>query len=116
MGIKYRKDYVAPHYRLATTDLEFTLDPTQTIVRAKLAFADYVTRKALVLNGQYMTLQEIKIDGKSLAPADYELTDTTLTLHPQAKTFILETTVGINPSANTRLAGLYASDGMLCTL
>lgn len=115
MGIKYRKDYVAPHYRLATTDLEFTLDPTQTIVRAKLAFADYDTRKALVLNGQYMTLQEIKIDGKSLAPADYELTDTTLTLHPQAKKFILETTVGINPSANTRLAGLYASDGMLCT-
>lgn len=115
MTLKYRKDYQAPHYRLPTTDLDFTLEPTQTIVKAKLVFKDYDTRRPLVLNGQYMELLDIRMDGAPLAREDYALTDKTLTLSPVKADFVLETTVCINPEANTRLMGLYTSNGMFCT-
>ena len=115
MTTKYRKDYVAPHYRLPKTELDFTLDLTDTIVRSKLTFADYDTKKELVLNGEYMVLDEIRLDGQKLTKKEYKLDDHTLTLHPKKKEFVLETVVHINPGENTRLFGLYASDGMLCT-
>ncbi len=115
MVLKYRKDYQAPHYTLPSTELDFTLDAERTIVKARLTFKGYDVKKPLVLNGQYMTLQNISLDGKKLEPKDYRLTDETLTLNPKKKDFILETAVEINPTANTRLMGLYASDGMLCT-
>ncbi len=115
MTLKYRKDYVAPHYRLPLTELDFTLNPTQTIVKAKLHFDRVDTSKPLVLNGQYMTLQSIAIDGQTLDKKDYALTDETLTLNPEQSEFVLETTVEINPQENTRLMGLYVSNGIFCT-
>ena len=115
MTIKYRKDYVAPHYKLPKTELDFTLHPTKTVVKAKLSFDGYEVGKPLVLNGEYMTLKDLKMGGKKLTKKDYKLDDHTLTLNPKQKKFVIETTVEINPSANTRLFGLYASDGMLCT-
>lgn len=115
MTTKYRKDYVAPHYRLPKTELDFNLSLTDTVVRSRLSFTDYDTTKPLVLNGEYMTLSEICLDGKKLTDRDYQLDEHTLTLHPQKDAFVLEATVHINPEANTRLFGLYASDGMLCT-
>ena len=115
MGLKYRKDYVAPHYRLPKTELDFTLDLTDTVVKSRLSFTDYDVQKPLVLNGEYMVLTEIKLDGKVLHDSDYRVNEHTLTLNPKKKSFVLEITVHINPEANTRLFGLYASDGMLCT-
>ncbi|MDY6407656.1 MAG: aminopeptidase N [Pseudomonadota bacterium] len=115
MTIKYRKDYVAPHYRLPKTELDFTLHPTKTVVKAKLSFDGYEVGKPLVLNGEYMLLKSIKMGGRTLTKKDYKLDAHTLTLNPKQKKFVIETAVEINPSANTRLFGLYASDGMLCT-
>ncbi len=115
MTLKYRKDYQAPHYRLPTTELDFKLDPTDTIVKARLTFKEYDTRRPLVLNGQYMELSEIRLDGDVLSRDDYALTDKTLTISPVKPDFVLETTVHINPEANTRLMGLYTSNGMFCT-
>ena len=115
MTLKYRKDYQAPHYTLPDTQLDFTLDAEQTIVKSRLTFQDYDTTKPLVLNGQYMELRGIRVDNKKLPKEAYTLTDTTLTLYPSSTEFILETEVVINPTANTRLMGLYASDGILCT-
>ncbi len=115
MALKYRKDYVAPHYRLPKTELDFTLHPTRTIVRAKLHFDSVETDKPLVLNGQYMKLKEIAVNGVKLSKKEYELTPETLTIHPDKKKFTLETTVEINPKANTRLMGLYVSNGLFCT-
>ena len=48
---KFRRDYVAPHYVLTNTNLDFTLDPEKTIVKAELKFTAYDTAKELVLNG-----------------------------------------------------------------
>jgi len=115
MVVKYRKDYVAPHYRLPKTELDFTLHPTKTVVKAKLSFDGYEVGKPLILNGEYMILKSIKMGGKALTKKDYKLDEHTLTLNPKQKKFVIETVVEINPTANTRLFGLYASDGMLCT-
>ena len=115
MTLKYRKDYIKPHYTLPKTELDFTLDPKDTIVKSKLSFADYKVGEPLVLDGQYMKLETVAIDGKKLKSTEYKLTDKTLTIFPKKEKFVLSTTVRINPEANTRLAGLYASDGMLCT-
>lgn len=115
MTLKYRKDYVAPHYQLPLTELEFTLNPTKTIVSAKLHFENCDTSKPLVLNGQYMELKSIAVNGRPLTEFEYALTDETLTLNPEKPNFVLETTVVINPAENTRLMGLYVSDGIFCT-
>ena len=91
MSLKYRKDYIAPHYQLPLTELDFTLDKTKTIVKAKLQFEDVDTSKDLLLNGQYMKLLSIKIDGEVLPPSAYKLDDKSLILSPEKSSFILET-------------------------
>jgi aminopeptidase N len=51
-----------------------------------------------------------------LAKDAYEVSEHKLTIkHPPATRFRLDTTVEINPQANTALSGLYMSDGMFCT-
>ncbi len=115
MSLKYRKDYIAPHYKLPLTELDFQLDKTKTIVKAKLQFEDVDTSKDLLLNGQYMKLLSIKIDGEALPASAYKLDDKSLVLSPQKTSFLLETEVEINPESNTRLMGLYVSNDIFCT-
>ena len=115
MSLKYRKDYIKPHYSLPQTYLDFTLDPMHTIVKSRLFFENVDTSKPIVLNGEYMTLKEIKIDGIVLSENDYQLDDKKLTITPKTSDFVLETMVEINPSENTRLMGLYVSKGMFST-
>lgn len=115
MALKYRKDYIAPHYKLPLTELDFTLDKQKTIVKAKLHFSDVDTSKDLLLNGQYMKLLSIKLDGKTLSKSAYELDENSLTIHPKTASFLLETEVEINPESNTRLMGLYVSNDIFCT-
>ena len=71
MVLKYRKDYIAPHYKLPLTELDFTLDATQTIVRSKLHFKQVDCSKPLILDGQHMTLKSIQIDGRILDNSEY---------------------------------------------
>jgi len=108
----YRKDYVAPHYRLPKTDLTFTLDPTKTIVESVLTFEDYQVKKPLVLDGVDLTLKEVLLDNK---PCPYKTNKETLTLHPTKKSFVLKIIVEINPQNNTCLSGLYMSNGLFTT-
>ncbi len=115
MVLKYRKDYIPPHYKLPLTELDFSLDETKTIVKAKLHFNDVDTSKDLLLNGQYMELLDVKIDGEKLEQTTYTVTKDSLILHPDKTSFLLETTVEINPKSNTRLMGLYVSNGIFCT-
>lgn len=115
MALKFRKDYVAPHYELPLTELDFTLHPTKTIVKAKLHFEKTDIKKPIILNGQYMKLNKILLNGEELTSDNYVLTDETLTIYPQCKQFLIETEVEINPQENTRLMGLYMSNGIFCT-
>ena len=103
----YRKDYQRPSYHLETTDLDFTLDETKTIVKAKLHFTNFPVGESLQLNGADLKLIDINM------PYDKDGED--LILKPESSDFVVESTVEINPQANTKLVGLYMANGLFTT-
>ena len=112
-----RRDYRPAPYRITRTELEFHLDETATRVHATI----HVERQSdaggpLVLDGEHLKLLDIKLDGRPLDPTAFEVTPSTLVIkNPPATRFRIDTSVEINPAANTALSGLYMSDGMFCT-
>jgi aminopeptidase N len=114
----YLKDYQKPDYLLHHTSLSFDLSPTATRVQAALKVVrnEGVGAEApLVLNGEFLKLESIVLDGKALGEDEFETTDKHLTVKNVPAEFALETVVTINPEANTALSGLYMSNGMFCT-
>ncbi|TRW18370.1 aminopeptidase N [Glacieibacterium frigidum] len=106
-------DYRPPDWLVPTVALDFDLAPGCTRVRATLT----VTRngahdRPLVLDGQELRLLSLTVDG--VADATQPVGEH-LTLRLAGDTAVIETLVEIVPSANTRLMGLYASGGNLCT-
>ena len=106
-------DYRPPDWLVPTVDLAFDLTPERTTVRARLT----VTRngahdRPLVLDGQDLDLLALTVDGIDNAA---RAVGETLTLAIADDTAVVETLVAIAPAANTRLMGLYASGGNLCT-
>lgn len=69
----------------------------------------------LVLDGQHLELLSVQLDDQALAAGDYQLDDDSLTVHPKAERFTLDTSVKIHPESNTALEGLYKSGKMFCT-
>ena len=115
----YLKDYQAPEYLIDETHLTFELFDDHSLVHAQLVMRRNPERGAglppLVLDGQLLELQSIKLADVDLTTADYLLTDDSLTVHPKTDSFTLDTTVKIHPETNTALEGLYKSSGMFCT-
>ncbi len=111
------EDYRAPDYRIETTDLSFRLIPDATIVRARIHFVRQTALPVgqLALAGEELELLEIAVDERVLAASDYRVDAEQLVLLRPPERFTLETTVRINPAANTKLAGLYLSSGVFCT-
>ncbi len=112
-----RLDYKGAPYRVARTTLEFLLEPTATRVHASLDVEPQQDNLGpLELNGEQLKLLDVKIEGRPLATDAYEVSDGRLVIkNPPATRFRLDTSVEINPQANTALSGLYISDGMFCT-
>ena len=112
------KDYKAPTYYIDTVDLSFELSPNNTRIASVLSVrANKNTPKgeSLFLNGEDLTLEKIILDGVELSSKDYELVETGLIIKNPPRDFTLEITNTMNPEANTRLSGLYLSEGALCT-
>jgi aminopeptidase N len=115
----YRKDYTPPEHHLDTIDLSFQLDPAETRVRAKMDIrrnpAAVRSGKGLSLHGDELRLREVRIDGAVLAEHEYEVDPQGLRIHRVPDAFELETEVAIGPEQNTKLMGLYISNGVFCT-
>jgi len=115
----YLKDYQAPEYLIDETHLTFELFDDHSLVHAQLVMRRNPARGAglppLVLDGQLLELLSVQLDDTELSAADYQLTPDHLTLHPQAESFTVDTSVRIHPETNTALEGLYKSSGMFCT-
>lgn len=110
-----REDYRPFPWLVPTTVLDFRLAMEATTVTATLTVernpaAD--PSPELRLSGDSLTAQSVTVDG---AAAEWRMDgpDLVVTLPGAKHTVALVTT--INPSANTQLMGLYASNGMLCT-
>ncbi len=110
----YLKDYQQPTFAVNHVLLCFELEPERTQVTATVA---YKRNRAgdLVLNGEHLSLESIKMDGKALDTSQYELSDKSLTITNTPDAFTLEIVTIINPQANTALEGLYRSSGNYCT-
>ncbi|MGX7703650.1 aminopeptidase N [Methylobacterium sp. Gmos1] len=112
-------DYRPSDYLIDRVDLDVRLHPTETRITATLALRPNPAGEpgaALVLDGDELTLLAIALDGQPTGPGAIEVTPRTLTLHqPPQRPFVLEIETQVNPSANTKLMGLYRSNGVYCT-
>ncbi|MCE0915493.1 aminopeptidase N [Pseudomonas sp. NMI760_13] len=115
----YLKDYQAPEYLIDETHLTFELFEDHSLVHAQLVMRRNPERGAglppLVLDGQHLELLSVQLDDQALGANDYQLDDDSLTVHPKAERFTLDTSVKIHPESNTALEGLYKSGKMFCT-
>ncbi|MFC3607090.1 aminopeptidase N [Stutzerimonas tarimensis] len=114
------KDYQAPDYLIDETHLTFELYEDRTLVHARLAMQrnDAAASSALpplLLHGQELELLSLSLDGRPLGLGDYQIDENSLSLQPDAASFVLESTVCIHPETNTALEGLYKSGKMFCT-
>jgi len=108
-----REDYRPPDWLVPKIMLDFELGADTTRVRATLTIERNGNHdRPLRLDGDEVELVSAKVDGQ---PVDSRMEGPTLVLEVSADRAIIETEVAIHPSANTKLMGLYASNGMLCT-
>lgn len=115
---KYLKDYQAPDYLVNTVELRFELDEAQTLVTARMSLQRHAHAKGtppLILFGQGLQLRKLTLNEAVLKPADYTVTDETLTITQPPASFSLEIETLIHPEQNTELTGLYKTQGTFCT-
>ncbi|MCL4672120.1 MAG: aminopeptidase N [Sphingomonadaceae bacterium] len=110
-----REDYRPFAWLVPEVSLDFALGIDRTRVRSRLtvqrnAKADHAD--TIRLNGDGLAALSVTVDG---APCDWSMDggDLMVPLHGDSHLIAVETE--IDPSANTQLMGLYASNGMLCT-
>ena len=108
-------DYAPPAFLVERVELEFDLAPETTIVTASLAIHRNGGEGPLRLDGEDLDLKSVRLDGVELAEADYDVDREGMIVHAVPDSFILRTVVAIDPQSNTRLEGLYRSNGTWCT-
>jgi aminopeptidase N len=111
-----REDYQPFPWAVPTTALHFALGLEKTRVTATLAIErnrNAAPSSELRLNGDGLSALSVTVDGAAVNDWRRDGPDLILTLPGEAHEVTIETE--INPSANTQLMGLYASNGMLCT-
>ncbi|MFL6767642.1 MAG: M1 family aminopeptidase, partial [Sphingomicrobium sp.] len=109
----YRKDYRPPDWLVPEVALELELDPDRTRVRGTLR----VTRNGdhdqpLRLAGDGLKPLKVLVDG---GEARWTMDGGTLVVEIAGNEASIETEVEIAPAANSKLMGLFASGGILCT-
>jgi len=112
-------DYRPPDWLVETVELDVSLHPTATRVRATLKLKpnpDAPAAAPLALDGDGLTLQSIKLDGAPLAADSFTATPDKLSIaQPPQRAFTLEIETLVDPTANTQLSGLYRAGATYCT-
>ena len=105
-----REDYRPPDWLVPEIRLEFDLDADRTRVRATLEVVRNGDHdRPLRLGGDELMLVSVEADG------EHRMDGPQLVIDLAGERATIETEVEISPAANTKLMGLYASGGMLCT-
>src|SRR3954447_2770891 len=108
-----REDYRPPDWLVPEIRLEFDLDAERTHVRATLSVQRNGDHdRPLQLDGSELKLLSVRVDGQD---GKWRLENSQLIVDLTGNEATVETEVEISPAANTKLMGLYASGGMLCT-
>ena len=113
------KDYRVPDYLIDKVELDVKLDATTTRVLARLEIRSNPLGRPdaeLVLDGDGLRARRIALNGETLDPAANFVSPDRLTIaQPPQTPFTLEIETEIDPSANSRLMGLYRSGSAYCT-
>jgi aminopeptidase N len=113
------EDYRPPAFIIETVELDIRLAPQATRVSARLTIRrseDANPGAPLVLDGDELELAGLTLDGRALANDDFSATPQRLEIFnvPDGP-FVLQVETRLNPDANTKLMGLYRSNGTYCT-
>ncbi len=111
-----REDYTPYPWTLGETELSFELGLEQTRVTATLTVEPNPAAEAsneLRLDGDGLSADSVEVDGHAVNDWRMHGPDLVIPLSAEAHKVTIVTT--IDPSSNTALMGLYASNGMLCT-
>ncbi|MCE4222293.1 aminopeptidase N [Methylobacterium sp. C25] len=112
-------DYRPSDHLIDRVDLDIRLDPHASRVTAVLALRPNPEGKdgtPLILDGDELKLVAVALDGEVLLENAYTATPSGLTIHrPPQRPFTLSIETEIDPTANTKLMGLYRSSGVYCT-
>ncbi|MBX3535542.1 MAG: aminopeptidase N [Xanthobacteraceae bacterium] len=112
-------DYRPYDWLIDKVELDFQLDPKATRVRSKLVLRPNPKGRKdapVVLDGDELSLLSILLDGKPLSANEYDASASGLTIkNPPRGKFTLEIETVVNPSANTKLMGLFRSNAIYCT-
>ena len=115
---KYLKDYTKPDFSIEEIDLNFNLADENTEVTAisKVKRMGDHTRP-LALSGEELKLKSVKVNGKDCRYEYIKNSEETLGLEvfTDLFEFTLEIVTQLDPRANSKLEGLYMSDGAYCT-
>ena len=112
------KDYRPPDWLIETVDLDVSLDPTATTVRAKLRVKPNGAGAPapLVLDGEELKLRSLALDGRPLPEGSFLATPERLTIaQPPNRPFELTIETVVDPTNNTQLMGLYRAGTTYCT-
>ncbi len=109
-----REDYTPPDWLVPDIALDFDLSVSETMVKSIL----HVSRngdhdRPLVLDGDSLTVRDMRVDGE--VTTDWHMDGDRLVIPLSSATATIEIGVEIAPEQNTKLMGLYASGGLLCT-
>lgn len=111
----HRGDYRPPEWQVPDIALDFALGIAETRVSARLSVERHAGAPVpLVLRGDGLTAAEVRVDGAVWNDWRMDGPDLVIDLGDRSAATVEVDTV-IDPSANTQLMGLYASNNMLCT-
>ncbi len=108
-----REDYRPPEWLVPEVELDFALGLGATTVRSRLRVRRNAAGAPLRLRGDGLAARAVSVDGRATNAWHMDGDDLVIDLPGDAHEVSLET--AIDPSANSQLMGLYASNGMLCT-
>ncbi|MHA1547884.1 MAG: aminopeptidase N [Alphaproteobacteria bacterium] len=109
-------DYRAPDFAVETVHLDIRLDPHATMVTAQLTMRATGTARDLTLDGDELRLHGLRIDGADVTPGRYDATPERLVVRDVPDgVFMLTLETELDPTANTKLMGLYRSSDTYCT-
>ncbi len=113
------EEYRPSDYLIDRVDLDISLNAHATKVRAMLAIRpnpEGTPGAPLTLDGDELTLEALALNGEKLAESAYSCQPDRLTIaNPPREAFSLTIETVIDPTANTKLMGLYRSNGAYCT-
>ena len=109
----FRKDYAPPDWWVPQVALTLDLDPAETRVRAELTIVrNGAHDRPLRLAGDGLRPLSVTVDGED---ARWALEGDDLVVEVRGTEATIATEVAISPETNSKLMGLYASGGILCT-